>query len=269
MQVDEENKNQAPIVDHADLDSDEEKERKEEEENKSESKIVFNEAGLAEIAKGVPAHIVFLSGHHAQTLFKILYSEKWTEIATGESTQKEKTETTLKIFAWHQDNEVFYFVNIETEKIKLGYVNQLIASFFSQVGKVGQIVVLNDSFKMKYPDLGSLPSEGLAIRTHKSSHVSGDAAKALFSKIGEPAHFMFATGGIGAAALIHAEFNGLHAFQATVLIEGHYVSSESMQAFAPIVEHLGLKVDLAQIAKYKGFKTVLREANNRGNSIYS
>ena len=79
---------------------------------------------------------------------------------------------------------------------------------------------------------------------------------------------MAATSGVGAACLVHAEMSGLSGYQVTVITDSHYVSSESMQAFEPILARLALP-STAEIYRMATFKDTLRESNQRGNAIFS
>lgn len=110
-------------------------------------------------------------------------------------------------------------------------------------------IVLRSLYKTAYPaanDLGDLP-----LITHKTSHCPPDLSKYIATKVGTPAHFIAPAGGIGAAALVHAEMNGKAGFIATLITDSHYVSSESMAGFGPAIAQLGIQsvsADLSKIA---------------------
>jgi hypothetical protein len=72
--------------------------------------------------------------------------------------------------------------------------------------------------------------------------------------------------------LIHAELNGIPAAEFVTVLDSHYVTSETLQGFAPVVnEVLELQnyVKLQEIHKYPAFKETLKEVNNRGNNIFN
>jgi len=125
-------------------------------------------------------------------------------------------------------------------------------------------------YKTAYPaanDLGDLP-----MITHKTSHCSAELNNYITTKVGTPAHFIAPAGGIGAASLVHAEMNGVAGYIATLITDSHYVSSESMAAYGPVIAQLGIQStssDLSKIASQPTFRDSLKEANQRGNAIFS
>jgi hypothetical protein len=70
--------------------------------------------------------------------------------------------------------------------------------------------------------------------------------------------------GFGGACMLYAEMNGLQAVHCTAVTESHYVTMEALQAYESF-----LTTDLSQINKIPNFKTTLKEANSRANSIFS
>ena len=80
---------------------------------------------------------------------------------------------------------------------------------------------------------------------------------------------MAATSGIGAALLVHAEFNGLPGIKITALTDSHYYSSEMIQnAYQSVFDKFALG-DLKQVSTLKNFRPILKEVNQRGHSIFS
>ena len=78
-------------------------------------------------------------------------------------------------------------------------------------------------------------------------------------------------GGLGGAFLVEAEIKGYSAAVLTAIVDSHYVTSETLQAYGPIVNEL-LQVqnaDLKTIAKFAMFKDVLKEENNRSHNIFN
>lgn len=58
----------------------------------------------------------------------------------------------------------------------------------------------------------------------------------------------------------------------TAITDSHYVSSDSMQCYSPVLDAFGLnqgEFDCKQIQKRPKFKELLKEANQRSHSIFS
>ena len=75
---------------------------------------------------------------------------------------------------------------------------------------------------------------------------------------------MAASGGFGAACLVECEMTGRAAYQITTITDGHYVSTESIQAYEPVMSHLGLTsaaCDFNAVSSRPKFRDILREAN--------
>ena len=258
-------------------DSDDELEKKEIEESKAEYEITLTDDGkqLTELAD---ATLLVLSGSHAQTMAKIMYSGDWTEVGDGikRSLDKDKPDkkpkTLLKLYALPAQS--VYFALPDSDKMGGSAINPTVAQVFGTLKNISRVVVLHSLFKNKYPnpdELVGLPDGKLAMKTYKTSFVpEGDAAW-LLSDIGTPAFFMAPTGGFGAACLVECEMTGRPGFQVSLITDGHYVSTESMSAYAPVMVRLGLAsgaADFDAIAQKPGFKDILREANQTGTSMF-
>ena len=78
-------------------------------------------------------------------------------------------------------------------------------------------------------------------------------------------------GGFAAALLVHSEVSGISAVCVHSVVDSHYVSSETLQSFSPvIIDVLGISdFKIEQVARLPAFKTVLKEVNNRGNNIFN
>ncbi len=78
-------------------------------------------------------------------------------------------------------------------------------------------------------------------------------------------------GGPLAIMLIHAEMNNLSAACVTTIVDSHFVTSETLQAYTPLVtDILGITdVNMAEIYKHPAFKKVLTEHNSRDNTIFN
>ena len=135
-----------------------------------------------------------------------------------------------------------------------------------------RVVVLKDLYRTKYPnpeELALVPDGQLPRKTHMTSHISAEDAQWLAASVGTPAHFMAPSGGFAAGCLVYCELRGISGYQVTVITDGHFVTVESMQAFKPVLERLGLANDVESIAQRPSFRQVLKEANQRANSIFS
>jgi len=62
-----------------------------------------------------------------------------------------------------------------------------------------------------------------------------DSGLGEFLKAYQPSGVLNILGGFGAACLMHAEMNGLSAACFVSIIDSHFVSVETMKAFAPVV----------------------------------
>ena len=96
-----------------------------------------------------------------------------------------------------------------------------------------------------------------------------DCTQWLASAVGKPSFFMAAATGFGAGCLTHCEMYGLPCFYVTLITDSHSVTTESMQAYSPILTHLGLPADTDEIFMKPSFRPILKEANTRGNAIFS
>lgn len=132
-------------------------------------------------------------------------------------------------------------------------------------------MVLKDLYRNKYPvqeDLVSLNGRN-PCKTHKTTWVSQEDAAWLTASVGGPAHFMAPSGGFSAGCLVHCEMYGLAGLQVTAMTDGHSLTAESMQAFKPVLTKLGLPDDVDNISSHPEFRPVVREANQRSNTIFS
>lgn len=89
------------------------------------------------------------------------------------------------------------------------------------------------------------------------------------TKVGPPAHFIAPVSGIGAGLLMHGEMKGIPGYIATLITDSHYVSSESMAGFEPVLASAGLSSDVTSINTKPKFKEILKETNQRVTPIYS
>ena len=119
------------------------------------------------------------------------------------------------------------------------------------------MVVLSDTYRTKYAnpeELSNVPDGVLPMKTHKSSWVSPEDTQWLASAIGTPSFFMAAATGFGAGCLTHCEMYGLPCFIVTLITDSHSVTTESMQAYKPILAHLGLPGDVDEIFMMPTFR---------------
>lgn len=121
-------------------------------------------------------------------------------------------------------------------------------------------------------DTGSLSlreGDQYPLKYYKSSHT--DATLSAFLRKHQPAGVLNLLGGLSAALLIHAEVNGLSAACINAIVDSHYVTAETLQAFAPVLHEVleirDSKID--QVSRLPSFKAVLKDVNNRNNNIFN
>jgi len=158
---------------------------------------------------------------------------------------------------------------IAEDACKGEFVPKLSRAFLGQVaGKVRTVKSMGEVYRTKYPDQESLDTSKtgttLPLKVHHSSHISADRKAFLAASVGGPAHFMCPCTGFAGACLMYAEMNGLEAINVTAITDSHSIVREALQAFAPVVGQ-----DLSQIHKMENYKQVLKEANQKSNSIFS
>ena len=254
MQVDEEAKGAPKDLEFGgyDSDSEDEREKRELEDDKADYAVTFTDAGKAELAK--QSKLLIVNCLHSQTMVNIMFGKHWAKAAEGTSTSSkgEKGEKTKTVFTLNQlveANGVVYFLLPDLQKQSGDAVNPLSGLLFEQIKNVSQITVLRSLYKTAYPaaaDLGELP-----IITHQTSYCGDELKTYLKTKVGTPAHFIAPAGVLGAAAMVHAEMNGLAGYIATLITDSHYVSSESMAGFGSVISQVGVTAvpsDLSTIA---------------------
>jgi hypothetical protein len=180
--------------------SDEEKfERKEEEEKSSSSKVTFTGA-LPE-----KFQLLICNGDVSQSLAKIVFAERWTEIGKGETTKKEKTETSIEIYSL-EGPEGTRVVVIPGDAFSKSAVNSLTQGMFSQMqGKINSIIVMDEMYGSTYPDQDSLDNKDgtvMPVKVHHTTHISSSRRSWMTTKVGGAAHFMCPLGGLAAACLM-------------------------------------------------------------------
>ncbi len=77
--------------------------------------------------------------------------------------------------------------------------------------------------------------ENFPIRTYRTSFTKNDGVLSSFLAKHQPAGVLNLIGGLSAAILIYAEQNGISAAHCVTVVDSHYVTSEILQGFAPIV----------------------------------
>jgi len=105
----------------------------------------------------------------------------------------------------------------------------------------------------------------MPLKSYKSSWSAQDAQLTQWlAKFTMPAHFMNQSSGFTAGLLVHAEMYGLSATNIVAIADSHYLSSESLQGYAPIFNNLlNLSKDynLQDIATFTHFKAIIKESN--------
>lgn len=278
MQVDEEVKTDLDIGGYSD-DSEDEREKKDEK-KKADYLIKLTPKG-DQVKDMQNATLLVLNGLHAQTMAKIMYGSDWEQIgevikhklSDEDDVQKnnsdDKDTTIVDLYAL--PNVSFFIALPDVEKMSGSSVNPTVSKLFSTFTSIQKVCVLSSLYKTKYPnpdELAGMSDGKVPMKTHKTSFVPADEAAWLNTQVGSPAHFMAATGGLGAACLVECEMTGKAGYQITMITDSHYVSTESMVPFEPIMTRLGLQSDFSQIQQKSGFRDILREANQRGNTIF-
>jgi hypothetical protein len=261
-------------------DSEDERDKKDMEEQQQESAaFAFTEEGTKALAEleGAATTLILCTGITSQTFARINFSDAWKSIAVGQvkDAKKDKYDKKCECFLLADRKSAFLFLLPDREGVKAIATNQMTKSLLAQVKQVSQVVVLREIYKTAYtgPEDPSPLQEGrLRLVTHQTSHLTPAQAEWLLAKIGNPAHFTVAAGGMGAALLTHCEMFGLPAFAVTAITDSHYVSGESMQCYSDVFAQFGLDsgdFNSKQISKKPKFKEILKEANQRGHSIFS
>ncbi len=101
-------------------------------------------------------------------------------------------------------------------------------------------MVLDTVYKTNYSttDTGSYNSvdgEVYPLKYYKSTHTNGDQLFNTFLSKHKPAGVLNILGGFEAALLVHAELYGISAAAIHAIVDSHYVSAETLQAFAPVL----------------------------------
>lgn len=202
--------------------------------------------------------LIVLSGGLSQAVARILFEDSWvlsgSASATSSEEGKDKTETMFKVYS---SSNVYLLV---PEK-KMKGANKLVAALL-KVHQFADFVVLDEIYKNTYGAYNDCD-----FLTWKTSFLPQSDFEFLKTK--EVAHFTLPAGGLGAALLVHAEIHGLSAYKVTAVTHEHYYSSEMMvTCYQHTFKHLALG-DISDIAQRKQFRTILKEVNQRGNSIFS
>jgi hypothetical protein len=221
------------------VDSSEEEElKKEEEKEVSESTVTFTGA----VGPAVKALIV-CEDIHSQSLTKIIFDEQLVEVGKGETKYKEKTKDTLKFYYVQQ----YGFLIVHPQPgIKGSFVQDLLDETFGAVSKnninIERIIVLDSLYKTNYSttDTGYISQiEGeTPIKYYKTSFSSKDQHLTYFLAKYQPAGVLNIITGYGAGIIVQAEIAGLPAVYLTAILDSHFVSSETLQGFAPILNGL-------------------------------
>jgi hypothetical protein len=147
-------------------DSEEERELQEEQKDKFEVKTTVT----GQLPQKVKAVVLFPLGQ-AQTLSKIIFHDKLTEVLKSETTQHEKTFDTLNAY---YVADYFLLVLHPTGKLKSAFVNQHVEQLFSNLSGLAfdRLVILDSLYKTNYSttDTGYLEQLGdsTPIKYYKS-----------------------------------------------------------------------------------------------------
>ena len=184
-----------------------------------------------------------------------MFGQSWVEVAEGKATQvkenKTKTQFNIYLLPDNASGNSIYVLLPDLKKLKGDAISPLVSALFEQLKGTQLIVVLKSLYKTAYPAAADLvlPDGQLPFVTHRTSHVSAQVADYLQQKVGGPAHFIAPSGGFGAGCLVHAEMNGVAGYIATLITDSHYVSTESMIAFEPILGQIGVLSEACDVKK--------------------
>lgn len=100
-----------------------------------------------------------------------------------------------------------------------------------------RILILDSVYKTNYSTTdtghyGSIDGE-YPLKFYKSSHA--DPTLAAFLKKHSPAGVLNILGGFPASLLLNAEMTGISAAAVHAIVDSHYVTAETLQAFAPVI----------------------------------
>lgn len=199
---------------------------------------------------------------------KVVFHERLTEVGKAEVKYHDKTSEVLKVY--HQAEHQLLVLHPQ-ETLKSAFSNQLVDQLFSMLKSEGakfeRIVLIDSLYKTHYSttDTGYLEQLGdsYPLKFYKTSWAKNDAVLTNFTSKLQPAGVLNLIGGFPAAVMIYAELNGIPAAKFVSIVDSHYVTSETLQAFAPLVhEVLGVEAaNLNEVHRMPGFKEALKEAN--------
>ena len=110
------------------------------------------------------------------------------------------------------------------------------------------------------------------MRYYQTSHIN-DSFKKFTAQPNDikPAYVLNIAHGLPASVLTHAEMCGLPAILITAVIDSHFVTTETIQAFSPIGRTLlGFQnFNFEGISIMPGFKSTLKDANQRESNIFT
>ena len=77
--------------------------------------------------------------------------------------------------------------------------------------------------------------------------------------------------GFPASILIHSEFDNIPCLIVTAVVDSHFVTDDTLKAFAPVVNGLvcNQNIQFEKISSYPGYKHALKDANVRENIMFT
>lgn len=100
-------------------------------------------------------------------------------------------------------------------------------------------MLLDSLYKTNYSttDNGHMEIQGghFPLRYYKTQWTKNDPVLAAFTEKLQPSGVLNLIGGFTAAILIFAEMNGIAAAEFVLVVDSHYVTSDTLQAYAPVV----------------------------------
>ena len=225
-----------------------------------------------------------------EALTRILYYGRMREVAEPETQYHSgnRTHKTLKIYrgdSIQQENEGKAVLIVHTtEALRVPLANDLCKKLFESLSKqnlqVRRILILDSVYKTNYSTIETghyEPDVNLKypLKYHASSFMEKEVTlqgfMAKHQSEFKPAGVLNIVSGYPAAVLIHAEFNGMPCLMLSAISDSHYVTDETLTSFETVAQEiLGFeKVKFDQISSMPGFKTALKEANARDNTIFT
>jgi len=200
-------------------------------------------------------------------LARILFEDSWSEIGKVTTTYKEEpAKTSATVYS--SGPQVIVLID---SSLKSTYCGPIMAQLWPILSAKGcKYVGIKTIYKTNYSTFeghSTIDADRPLPLRFKRSSISACFDAFLSSASKFDGHVLAdnqlnPTGGLAAAFLMHAEMYGQAAMTITAIIDQHFITSETLQAFDGVVNTLlGHKFDFTEIYKAKQFKPILKELN--------